>query len=97
MGVHNVLEAAVYHKIVLFGDYFRKYTEAVELVLSGGGIPFNDIKRNGVMLKELIEALLANKEEYDHRSKAAGDFVRSNKGATQKIIQFIQEKRLLTS
>jgi 3-deoxy-D-manno-octulosonic-acid transferase len=69
MGVHNVLEAAVYNKIVLFGDHFRKYTEAVELVLSAGGIPFTDIKRDGMMLKELIEALLANKEEYDHRSK----------------------------
>ena len=97
MGVHNVLEAAVYHKIVLFGDYFRKYSEAVELVLSAGGIPFTDLKRDGSMLKELIEALLAHKEEYNYRSKAAGDFVRSNKGATQKIMQFIQEKRLLTS
>ena len=97
MGVHNVLEAAVYYKIVLFGDYFRKYTEAIELVLSGGGIPFNDVKRNGVMLKELIEALLANKEEYDYRSNAAGDFVQTNKGATEKIMQFIQEKRLLTN
>lgn len=97
MGVHNVLEAAVYNKIVLFGEYFKKYTEAIELVISGGGIPFNDVKKNGVMLKELIEALLANKEEYNYRSNAAGDFVQSNKGATQKIIQFIQEKRLLTN
>jgi 3-deoxy-D-manno-octulosonic-acid transferase len=95
--VHNVLEAAVYNKIVLFGEYFRKYTEAIELVISGGGIPFIDIKRNGVMLKELIETLLANKEEYNNRSHAAGHFVQSNKGATQKIIQFIQEKRLLTN
>ena len=67
------------------------------LVLSGGGIPFNDVKRNGIMLRDLIEAFLANKEEYDNRSNAAGNFVQSNKGATQKIIQFIQEKRLLTS
>jgi 3-deoxy-D-manno-octulosonic-acid transferase len=97
MGVHNVLEAAVYFKSVLFGEYFRKYTEAVELVKSGGGLPFNDEKRNGVMLKELIEVLLINKEEYDRRSKAAGEFVHTNQGATQKIIQFIQEKRLLTN
>jgi 3-deoxy-D-manno-octulosonic-acid transferase len=97
MGVHNVLEAAVYNKIVLFGGHFRKYTEATELIMSGGGLPFNDEKRNGVMLKELVEALVANEEEYDYRCKAAGDYVQSNKGATQKIMQFIQEKRLLTS
>jgi hypothetical protein len=41
--------------------------------------------------------LLADQSEYNYRSKAAGDFVHSNQGATEKIIQFIQEKRLLTS
>lgn len=97
MGVHNVLEAAVYNKIVLMGHFYHKYSEAVGLVLSGGGIPFNNEKKDGVMLKELIEALLMNKEEYNFRSTAAGDFVRSNTGATEKIIRYIQEKRLLTN
>jgi 3-deoxy-D-manno-octulosonic-acid transferase len=97
MGVHNVLEAAVYNKIVLFGQYYQKYNEAVRLVLSGGGLPFNDEKKDGIMLKELIDALLADQSEYNYRSKAAGDFVHSNQGATKKIIQFIQEKRLLTN
>ena len=97
MGVHNVLEAAVYKKPVLFGPFYHKYTEAIGLVKSGGGLPFNDPKKNGAMLRELIEALLINEEEYNYRCNAAGDFVQSNKGATQKIIQFIQEKRLLTN
>ncbi len=97
MGVHNVLEAAVYNKPVLFGPFYHKYTEAIGLVQAGGGLPFNDPKKNGAMLRELIEALLINEEEYNYRSNTAGDFVQSNKGATQKIIQFIQEKRLLTN
>jgi 3-deoxy-D-manno-octulosonic-acid transferase len=97
LGVHNVLEAAVYNKIVLMGHQFHKYSEAVGLVLSGGGIPFNNEKKDGIMLMELIEALLANKEEYNFRSKAAGDYVRANTGATEKIIRYIQEKRLLTN
>ncbi len=97
MGVHNVLEAAVYNKPVLFGSSYEKYTEAIGLVKSGGGIPFTDRKKDGLMLAELIKALLVNGEEYNYRSKAAGDFVEQNKGATQKIIQFIQEKRLLTN
>lgn len=96
-GVHNVLEAAVYNKIVLFGPYFHKYTEAVGLVQAGGAISFTDEKKDGILLQQLIEALLTDKGEYTFRCKAAGDFVRSNKGATQKILQFIQEKRLLTS
>jgi 3-deoxy-D-manno-octulosonic-acid transferase len=96
-GVHNVLEAAVHNKIVFFGPYYEKYTEAVQLVQSGGGLSFTDIKKDGVMLAQLVNALIADKTEYDYRSKAAGEFVRSNTGATQKIIQFIQEKRLLTN
>lgn len=94
-GVHNVLEAAVYNKIVLFGPFYEKYSEAVQLVQSGGGLSFNDIKKDGSMLRQLIEALLTDQKEYTYRSKAAGEFVYSNKGATQKVIQFIQEKRLL--
>jgi 3-deoxy-D-manno-octulosonic-acid transferase len=97
MGVHNVLEAAIYNKIVLFGPYYHKYSEAVGLVLAGGGLSFNDEKKDGVMVKELIAALLNDQSEYNYRSKASGDFVQSNKGATEKIIRFIQEKRLLTN
>ncbi len=97
MGVHNVLEAAVYNKPVLFGPFYHKYIEASGLVKSGGGLSFTDEKKDGALLKELIAALLTNDEKYNYSSKAAGDFVQLNKGATQKIIQFIQEKRLLTN
>ncbi|MEO5946705.1 MAG: glycosyltransferase N-terminal domain-containing protein [Chitinophagaceae bacterium] len=96
-GVHNVLEAAVYGKPVLFGPYYHKYAEAVELVKAGGGLPFTDEKRNGLMLKEIISALLINQEEYNYRCDAAEKFVESNRGATQIITQYIQENRLLTS
>lgn len=96
-GVHNVLEAAVYNKIVLFGPFYEKYSEAIGLLKSGGAISFIDKKKDGIVLSQLIETLLSKKDEFDTRSKAAGEFVQSNKGATQKIIQFIQENRLLTN
>ncbi len=96
-GVHNVLEAAVYDKVVLFGPYYHKYTEAVELVKSGGGLSFIDEKKDGILLGKFIEALLQDEQDCRYRNRAAGDYVRSNKGAAQKIIQFIQEKRLLTN
>lgn len=96
-GVHNVLEAAVYGKPVLFGPHYQKYIEAIELVKSGGGLPFTDEKGNGVMLKELIDALLINQEEYNCRCENSRKFVQSNKGATELITQYIQENRLLTN
>src|SRR5207253_5582832 len=37
-GVHNVLEAAVYGKPVVFGPEYEKFNEAVELIDFGGGI-----------------------------------------------------------
>ena len=67
------------------------------LVLSGGGLSFIDPKKNGVMLGQLINALMQDEQDYRFRSKTAGEYVRSNRGATRKIMQFIQEKRLLTS
>ncbi|MBI3137969.1 MAG: 3-deoxy-D-manno-octulosonic acid transferase [Sphingobacteriales bacterium] len=96
-GVHNVLEAAVYNKMVLFGPYYQKYSEAVGLVRSGGAVSFTDDKMDGRMLRLLIETLSDDEKEYQYRSNAAGTFVQSHRGATGKIIHFIQEKRLLTS
>ena len=95
-GIHNVLEAAVFNKIVLFGPHYQKYSEAVGLVQAGGGLAFHSDVNNGDMLRELIDALLSDEREYRFRSNAAGEFVRSQKGATQKIMNYIQEKRLLT-
>jgi 3-deoxy-D-manno-octulosonic-acid transferase len=97
MGVHNVLEPAIYGKPVLFGEYYKKYTEAIGLTESGGGIPFTDEKKDGAMLSGFINTLLANKTDYEARCNAAANFVKSNKGAADKIIRFIQEKRLLTN
>jgi 3-deoxy-D-manno-octulosonic-acid transferase len=87
----------VYNKIVFMGPYYQKYSEAVGLVQSGGGISFMDEKRDGVMLAQLIDSLWNHEEDLARGSEAAGNYVRSNRGATQIILQFIQEKRLLTN
>jgi 3-deoxy-D-manno-octulosonic-acid transferase len=92
-GVHNVLEAAVYGKPVIFGPNYKKYREAVELIDNGGGESFS----TPIHLKNIFTSLLYKNDEYLRRSKASKNYVRKNKGATEKILQFIQEKRLLTS
>lgn len=92
-GIHNVLEAAVYGKIVFFGPYYKKYSEAIGLVQSGGGISFT----NETELAQALQSLLMDKNKYEERSASSGKFVQSHKGATQKILNYIQEKRLLTN
>lgn len=94
-GVHNVLEAAVYNKVVLFGPWYHKYQEAVGLVLCGGGLSFFDEKKDGLMLSQLVMALIHDKEEYNFRCRAAGEFIRSNTGATEKVIGYIRDKKYL--
>lgn len=94
-GVHNVLEAAVYGKPVLFGPYYKKYTEATGLVESGGGIPLPE--NDHVLVEKVVKNLMHDKLLYEEKSKAAGAFVQAHLGATKMIIDFIQEKRLLTS
>jgi 3-deoxy-D-manno-octulosonic-acid transferase len=91
-GVHNVLEAAVYGKPVIFGPEYHKYSEAVSLVETGGGISVKD----GEALRDTVRLLLSNPGEYRNCAGNALRYVAQNKGATQKILNFIQEKRLLT-
>lgn len=92
-GVHNVLEAAVYGKPVVFGPVYEKFDEAIGLVDAGGAISIN----GPVKLEAVLNNLLNNEEERNKSGEAAKNYVRKNAGASKKIIQFIQENRLLTS
>jgi 3-deoxy-D-manno-octulosonic-acid transferase len=92
-GVHNVLEAAVYGKPVVFGPVIEKYIEAVELTESGGGL----IIDSALEAEKVFNRLLQNPQECRETGEASRNYVHSKKGATGRIIQYIQEKRLLTS
>jgi 3-deoxy-D-manno-octulosonic-acid transferase len=92
-GVHNVLEAAVYGKPVVFGPVYDKYIEAVELLETGGAL----VIENALELERVMNDLLANKTKYNACCEAARNYVYAKKGATEKIMQYIQENRLLTS
>jgi len=92
-GVHNVLEAAVYSKPVVFGPVYEKFAEAVGLVDTGGAFYIE----NALELENKLQELLSNAAQYKTAARAAGDYVYANIGATQKIMTYIQEKRLLTN
>jgi 3-deoxy-D-manno-octulosonic-acid transferase len=92
-GVHNVLEAAVYGKPVIFGPEYKKYAEAIGLVESGGGIPIE----NALELESVLNLLWEQEETLKTKGIESKQFVFANAGASKKIIQFIQENRLLTN
>lgn len=84
-GVHNVLEAAVYGKPVVFGPVYEKYREALELVNTGGGFPVS----SALQLEETLADLINNPSP----GELAGKYVYSNSGATAKILD--QLKKLI--
>ena len=92
-GVHNVLEAAVYGKPVITGPVIEKYFEVMELADAGGVI----IIDNALEAESVFSRLLNNKEEHSFHGNAARDYVYARRGATEKIVRYIQENRLLTS
>jgi len=92
-GIHNTLEAAVYAKPVIFGPVYHKFKEAIDLIKAGGAVSINHAEDCIVN----VEKLLRDEKEYEAGCKSAGDYVYANRGATKKIMQFIQEKRLLTN
>jgi 3-deoxy-D-manno-octulosonic-acid transferase len=92
-GVHNVLEAAVYGRPVITGPVIDKYIEVMELAEAGGVI----IIDNALEVESVFNRLFENQEEYLFHSNAARTYVNARRGATEKIIRYIQENRLLTS
>ena len=92
-GIHNTLEAAVYGKPVLFGPAYHKFNEAIDLVNNGGAISIN----NAEDCISAIQKLIRDDSAYIKSSEKSKDYVYTNKGATEKIMKYIQEKRLLTN
>jgi len=92
-GIHNTLEAAVYGKPVLFGPKYQKFKEAKDLIAQGAA--FSVINAEEMKIK--TDHLLNDPEQLSKAGEAAKNYVEKNTGATQKILQYIQENRLLTN
>jgi 3-deoxy-D-manno-octulosonic-acid transferase len=80
--IHNTLEAAVYSIPVVFGPAFGKFNEAIELIESGGGYGV----QSAAELKNILDKLLQNEVLRADAGASAGSYVRSNTGATEKIL-----------
>lgn len=93
VGIHNTLEAAAYGKPIIFGPNYQKFTEAIELIEKKAGFSI----KNAEDLISIITELLNDEGFRTITSERAYRMVEENSGATQKIIDYIQEKRLLTN
>jgi 3-deoxy-D-manno-octulosonic-acid transferase len=92
-GIHNILEAAVWGKPVLFGPNYKKYREGKEMIETGGAYSITGIND----FIKIADDLLTNEDHLHKVSLQAKSYISENTGATEKIMNAIQEKRLLTS
>lgn len=86
VGIHNVLEAAVYGIPVIFGPKNKKFREARHLLEQKGGFEI----RNSQEFETLMNRFLSDKDYLQTSGKAAGDYVKNNSGALEKIMEFMR-------
>ena len=82
VGIHNVLEAAVFDIPVLFGPNNKRFREAQDLKRLKGGFEIAD----AYSLRILIDKFISNPSALKKAGRAAGDYVRSSSGTSDRIL-----------
>ena len=90
VGIHNILEAAVYGIPVIFGPNFRKFQEAVDLQQKGGAFVIENYESFSQIMSEFLEE---NSSLYSSACKVSNDYSQANKGATSKVVNAIFSQR----
>ena len=85
VGIHNVVEAAVWGVPVFFGPNNQKFQEAQGLKRTGGGIEIRDYDD----FAHRMNTLASDPEAISELGHAAGSYVGGQAGATEKIFQFL--------
>lgn len=86
VGIHNVLEAAVYGIPVLFGPNNQRFREACQLLAEGGAFEIHDATGFAATMDRLFtdEVFLAQSGE------CAGRYVKDNAGAADAVLEAIE-------
>ncbi len=82
VGIHNVLEAAVWNVPVIFGPNNKRFQEAQELLAAKGGEEINGYDE----FAKLMDRFDTDSEYLKLSSDAAGNYVRSKAGAADKVL-----------
>ncbi len=82
VGIHNVLEAAVYGVPVLFGPNNHRFQEARQLLDAGGGIEVTD----EASFRTEMDKLLTDETYLSDCGHRAGTYVHGHAGASDKIL-----------
>ena len=82
VGIHNILEAAVFDIPVLFGPNNQRFREAQDLKRLKGGFEITD----AYSFRILIDKFISDPGFLKKAGRNAGDYVRSNSGTSDRIL-----------
>jgi 3-deoxy-D-manno-octulosonic-acid transferase len=82
VGIHNIIEAAVYGIPVVFGPNYEKFREARELVAKGGAFSIHEYWQ----LQSTFDWMLLDE---GNTGRICYEYVHENQGATEKIMNCI--------
>lgn len=83
VGIHNILEAAVYGMPVFFGPNNAKFREAAQLKACGGGIEIHNTEEFSKFMQLFEDTPASLRLAGD----AAGNYVSGNSGASLKVLK----------
>lgn len=86
VGIHNILEAAVYGIPVIFGPKYSKFMEAKQLIEESGAYSIKDYNE----LATLLDKLASNTDFLTITGQNAGNYVTKNLGASESVLSNIK-------
>ena len=89
VSIHNLPEAAVWNIPVIFGPNNHKFREAQELKACHGGFEITGPKD----FAQIMDHFSKDTSALRAASDAAGNYVRSQSGATEKLLQLIRQSK----
>ena len=82
VGIHNVLEAAVWCMPVIFGPNNKRFQEAQELLAAEGGFEINGFDQ----FSQLMNRFMTDDAFLQKSGEAAGNYVKGRSGAADRIL-----------
>ena len=86
VGIHNILEAAVYGIPVIFGPKYHKFMEAKQLLEENGAFSIKNYEE----LSQLLDKMISDTEYLKEVGANADNYVSKNFGASEKILDQIK-------
>lgn len=86
VGIHNVLEAAVYGIPVLFGPNNQRFQEARQLLETKGCFEIHNYEE----FKEKMDHLMTDAPYLEKCGKLSGDYVKQHAGASDKVMKAVR-------